>query len=66
MISTEIHSQPPKRLAKAFIRNELPSACGVIFANQGWTYFGFETSLAAFACRKKEIGSAAKSARRLA
>ena len=42
--------------AKTFTGNELRKECGVIFANQCWTYFGFEISLAGFAGRKTEIG----------
>jgi hypothetical protein len=42
--------------AKAFIRSKLPNFLGLILANQCWTYFAFEISLAGFAERKTAIG----------
>jgi len=42
--------------AKTFIGNGLRKDCGMIFANQCWTYFEFEIRFAALARRKKQIG----------
>jgi hypothetical protein len=40
--------------AKAFIRSTLRTFDGLNFANQCWTYFGFEISLAGFAAEKSK------------
>jgi hypothetical protein len=40
--------------AKAFTGNELRKERCLIFANQCWTYFGFEISLAGFAAEKSK------------
>src|SRR5208282_390072 len=42
---------------KAFSGSKLRDFGGLIYANRCWTYFGFETSLAAFMWRKTKIGS---------
>jgi hypothetical protein len=52
------NSQASSRyLAKALVRNDLRSASDVIFANQCWTFFGFEIGFAGFVWRKTKIGS---------
>jgi hypothetical protein len=55
----DFHRNPQMRVgdkAKTFIGNELRKDCGVIFANQCWTYFEIEIRFAAHARRKKQIG----------
>jgi hypothetical protein len=55
----DFHRHPQadaKGTAKAFIGNELRGSRIVILANQRWTYFSFEFSLAGLARRKKQIG----------